>query len=603
MACRLSCLLFSERIDEIEEEANDDSVTRAARALGIPLHQLGLEKPPEGGGCHAALGWGFAGAQPSHRLGCALRASIRDAQYDPATKAAAQDAADTLYTAMSMEEKTQDVAAAVDNSWLEKSLTPDFMLRSGALGERTAAAMVSASSPLSLEERESGVMALQEILQDETKRSRAADLSFMVAQGESSEGGDELLLRLGVVQALMENRRETEALHEARMAHKFDKEVLNSGGSHCCPAVLLLLGRCLLRLGQRAEGIGLLEQAETGMPIVEGVNVCKPVWLQPLWEWGRAEAAQLLLAHRTAEKCRSAAVEAYARGSFVDAAALYDRALALLKLGFADDKRGRSAALADRAGCLRRARKLDDAVADLDAALRLFPRYTRALFRRAACLLEAGKAEEAIEGFKALYRVDRDWPQLSEWLIRAFSLRKRQQKGYKRGDEDDEDEGTPGGVASPSTPSTTQAADILAKEVDHYQVLGVSTDATEKQLKTAYRMRSLQFHPDRKEGHTAAFQRIAEAYQVLMDEDKRRAYDEGGDIKVKRGKRDQDSDEDDSSDDEEEHKTTMREEVEREFYPERYHFHPFGDPFINKRKREAQKNAKKGKPAWQEEEW
>jgi hypothetical protein len=57
-------------------------------------------------------------------------------------------------------------------------------------------------------------------------------------------------------------------------------------------------------------------------------------------------------------------------------------------------------------------------------------------------------------------------------------------------------------------------ADMLAREVDHCAVLGVTTDATEKQLKTAYRMKSLKFHPDKKGGHTAAFQRIAEAYEV-----------------------------------------------------------------------------------------
>ncbi len=53
---------------------------------------------------------------------------------------------------------------------------------------------------------------------------------------------------------------------------------------------------------------------------------------------------------------------------------------------------------------MRRARNLEAAVADLDAALCLFPHYTRALFRRAACLLEAGKADEAVNAFKDLYR-------------------------------------------------------------------------------------------------------------------------------------------------------------------------------------------------------
>jgi len=66
----------------------------------------------------------------------------------------------------------------------------------------------------------------------------------------------------------------------------------------------------------------------------------------------------------------------------------------------------------------------------------------------------------------------------------------------------------------------------LAREVNHYVVLGVGVDANARQCKAAYRKRSLQFHPDRKHGHTAAFQRIAEAYEVLSDLAKRRAFNE-----------------------------------------------------------------------------
>ena len=185
-----------------------------------------------------------------------------------------------------------------------------------------------------------------------------------------------------------------------------------------------------------------------------------------------------------------------------------------------------------------------------------------------------------MEGFKALYRVDRDWPHLNEWLVRAYTLRKRQSRGdYKSSEadyqqyDDPRNEGNQG-QQSQNSNSVYGEADRIAKEVDHYAVLGVTSDATEKQLKSAYRVRSLKFHPDKKGGHTAAFQRIAEAYHTLADPDKRQAYDEGDDIKVKRGRRDEDDDSDDST---EEHKTTMREEVEREFYPEKYHFWPFGE--------------------------
>jgi hypothetical protein len=49
---------------------------------------------------------------------------------------------------------------------------------------------------------------------------------------------------------------------------------------------------------------------------------------------------------------------------------------------------------------------------------------------------------------------------------------------------------------------------------DYYGVLGVTTDATEAQLKRAYRLKSLKAHPDRAGGSTTAFQLVALAYEV-----------------------------------------------------------------------------------------
>ena len=136
-------------------------------------------------------------------------------------------------------------------------------------------------------------------------------------------------------------------------------------------------------------------------------------------------------------------------------------------------------------------------------------------------------------------------------------------------------------------------------------MLGVNADATEKQLKTAYRMMSLKYHPDRKGGSTAAFQRISVAYKILTDPEQRRDYDEGNDVKSRRGGKDSGSDSDEYASDEE-NKQTLREEIERKYFPERYEFWPFGDPFINKRKRAAKKAKEKERaknkkmPAWYE---
>ena len=68
-------------------------------------------------------------------------------------------------------------------------------------------------------------------------------------------------------------------------------------------------------------------------------------------------------------------------------------------------------------------------------------------------------------------------------------------------------------------------------KADYYEVLGVSRDASEQDLKSAYRKQALKYHPDRNPGDHAAeekFKEASEAYQVLADADKRAAYDRYG---------------------------------------------------------------------------
>ncbi len=66
---------------------------------------------------------------------------------------------------------------------------------------------------------------------------------------------------------------------------------------------------------------------------------------------------------------------------------------------------------------------------------------------------------------------------------------------------------------------------------DYYEILGVGRDATDQQIKSAYRKLALKYHPDRNPGdHKAeeAFKEAAEAYAIISDTDKRSAYDRFG---------------------------------------------------------------------------
>ncbi len=71
----------------------------------------------------------------------------------------------------------------------------------------------------------------------------------------------------------------------------------------------------------------------------------------------------------------------------------------------------------------------------------------------------------------------------------------------------------------------------MAGKRDYYEVLGVARSATAEELKKAYRKLAVQFHPDKNPGDKSAeekFKQIAEAYEVLSDDNKRKAYDQFG---------------------------------------------------------------------------
>jgi molecular chaperone DnaJ len=68
-------------------------------------------------------------------------------------------------------------------------------------------------------------------------------------------------------------------------------------------------------------------------------------------------------------------------------------------------------------------------------------------------------------------------------------------------------------------------------EKDYYEILGVKKNATEAELKKAYRELAKKYHPDKNKGNKDAenrFKEISEAYAVLSDSDKRAQYDRLG---------------------------------------------------------------------------
>src|ERR1700733_1438377 len=70
----------------------------------------------------------------------------------------------------------------------------------------------------------------------------------------------------------------------------------------------------------------------------------------------------------------------------------------------------------------------------------------------------------------------------------------------------------------------------MADNKDYYDILGVGKNATATEIKSAYRKLALQYHPDRNKSKEAEdkFKEVTKAYEVLSNEEKKKAYDQFG---------------------------------------------------------------------------
>lgn len=68
----------------------------------------------------------------------------------------------------------------------------------------------------------------------------------------------------------------------------------------------------------------------------------------------------------------------------------------------------------------------------------------------------------------------------------------------------------------------------MVKETHYYDLLGIQTNANTSEIKKAFREKARKFHPDKKGGNEETFKKINEAYETLIDNNKRQVYDKFG---------------------------------------------------------------------------
>ncbi|KAL2133689.1 hypothetical protein VTI74DRAFT_1917 [Chaetomium olivicolor] len=153
--------------------------------------------------------------------------------------------------------------------------------------------------------------------------------------------------------------------------------------------------------------------------------------------------------------------------------------------------------LQNRALCRIKLKQYDDAIADCEKAISLDPQYIKARKTKANALGLAEKWEAAVREWKAIQELDPEDRTIAKEVRRAeLELKKSQRK-------------------------------------DYYKILGIEKSATDQEIKKAYRKLAIVHHPDKNPGDASAearFKDISEAYETLIDPQKRERYDSGVDL-------------------------------------------------------------------------
>ncbi|XP_028674549.1 dnaJ homolog subfamily C member 7 [Erpetoichthys calabaricus] len=146
-------------------------------------------------------------------------------------------------------------------------------------------------------------------------------------------------------------------------------------------------------------------------------------------------------------------------------------------------------------------KKLDQAIEDCSSAIKLDDTYIKAYLRRAQCYMDTEQYEEAVRDYEKVYQTEKT----------------KEHKHFLK---------------------TAQLELKKSKRKDYYKVLGIDKNATDDEIKKAYRKRALMHHPDRHSGASPEvqkeeekkFKEVGEAFTILSDPKKKARYDSGQDL-------------------------------------------------------------------------
>uniref|UniRef100_A0AAY5JY68 J domain-containing protein n=1 Tax=Esox lucius TaxID=8010 RepID=A0AAY5JY68_ESOLU len=189
--------------------------------------------------------------------------------------------------------------------------------------------------------------------------------------------------------------------------------------------------------------------------------------------------------------------KAFKEGNFDEAYQLYSEALTIDP----NNIKTNAKLFCNRGTVGSKLKKLDQAIEDCTKAIKLDETYIKAYLRRAQCYMDKEEYEEAVRDYEKVYQTEK--------TKEHKHLLKNAQLELKK-----------------------------SKRKDYYKVLGVDKNATEDEIKKAYRKRALMHHPDRHSSASAEvqkeeekkFKEVGEAFTVLSDPKKKSRYDSGQDL-------------------------------------------------------------------------